>query len=60
MFDSIFGKNFNYIFENNEYPKTWTKGIIVPIPKRAMHLMLITIGDNDYERICQTFFSSTK
>ena len=28
------GKIFNYIFENNEYPKTWTKAIIVPIPKK--------------------------
>ena len=24
-----------YIFENNKYPKTWTKGIVVPIPKKG-------------------------
>ena len=33
------GNISNYIFENNEYPKTWTKGIIFPIPKRAIQLM---------------------
>ena len=29
------GKIFNHIFENNECPETWTKCIIVPIPKEG-------------------------
>ena len=28
-------KLFNYIFENNKYPTEWTKGYIVPIPKKG-------------------------
>ena len=27
-------KLFNFIFENNLYPESWTRGIVVPVPKR--------------------------
>ena len=26
---------FNYIFSNNLYPESWTKGLIVPVPKKG-------------------------
>ena len=26
---------FNYMFENSVYPESWTKGIIVPVPKKG-------------------------
>ena len=28
-------KLFNYIFSNNLYPESWTKGLIVPVPKKG-------------------------
>ena len=28
-------KLFNYIFQSNTYPLSWTKGIIVPVPKKG-------------------------
>ena len=28
-------RNFNHMFENNIYPDEWTKGVIVPIPKKG-------------------------
>ena len=26
---------FNYMFENSIYPESWTRGIIVPVPKKG-------------------------
>ena len=31
----ILGKLFNYMFNNSLYPKSWTEGIIVPVPKKG-------------------------
>ncbi|ESO91834.1 hypothetical protein LOTGIDRAFT_79128, partial [Lottia gigantea] len=28
-------KIFNYILDNNDYPKSWLKGILTPIPKKG-------------------------
>ena len=28
-------KLFNFIFENNLYPESWTRGIVVPVPKKG-------------------------
>ena len=28
-------KLFNFIFSNNLYPDSWTKGLIVPVPKKG-------------------------
>ena len=35
-------KLFNFMFDNCVYPESWSIGIIVPIPKRAIRKMLIT------------------
>ena len=31
----ILCKLFNHIFDNGLYPESWTKGLIVPIPKKG-------------------------
>ena len=49
LIGDVLCKLFNYIFDNAIYPECWTKGIIVPVPKK---------GDlsnvNNYRRITLT------
>ena len=35
LLSPILCKLFNYIFSNGIYPGGWTKGIIVPVPKKG-------------------------
>ena len=37
-------KLFNFIFENNLYSESWTRGIVVPVPKKEICQMSIIIG----------------
>ena len=34
---------FNFIFHSGVYPESWSCGVLVPIPKKETHLMLIII-----------------
>ena len=37
---------FNYMYSNNVYPSVWAKGVIVPVPKKAILTMLMITGES--------------
>ena len=37
---------FNYMYLNNVYPSEWAKGVIVPVPKKAILTMLLITGES--------------